>query len=223
MKNITLSVLIGILILNACNPTPKVTNYPINADLKAAFYYQIGTYWIYRDSISGMIDSFYVTTSGEANQIPSNGSNYSVDNITIQILEKNISPVPTSSTLYCWDYFYQANIIFIDFFFDNNSHPTEYRPFINYPFQATITTEFYAMTYSYLAYKNINNIYNNYVVNGNSFTNVAEINHWVVAPIMSYNDVFFISPEAGIIKMRLNHPLDSLYRVWELQRWHIVK
>ena len=34
---------------------------------------------------------------------------------------------------------------------------------------------------------------------------------------------FFISPDAGIIKMRLNHPQDTLIRIWELERYKIVK
>jgi len=42
----------------------KKNNNPVinvNTALKAAFNYMPGTYWIYKDSISGRIDSFFVT------------------------------------------------------------------------------------------------------------------------------------------------------------------
>ena len=38
-------------------------HYKLNSGLQANFGYNIGSYWIYRDSINGEIDSYYVSSS----------------------------------------------------------------------------------------------------------------------------------------------------------------
>ena len=42
-------------------------------------------------------------------------------------------------------------------------------------------------------------------------------------PLIIYSDVYYISQSAGLIKVIFNHLQDSIYRVLELQRYHIVK
>jgi hypothetical protein len=60
MKNKTcILLLIAFCSLLACRKN-NVPHYPINAALKVAFSFKPGTYWIYQDSLSGEIDSFYV-------------------------------------------------------------------------------------------------------------------------------------------------------------------
>lgn len=67
MKN-----LIYLLFLCACltsctqckkkQPEPEIGfKAPVNADLYAYAYFKPGTYWVYQDSISGILDSVYVT------------------------------------------------------------------------------------------------------------------------------------------------------------------
>jgi hypothetical protein len=60
-------------------------------------------------------------------------------------------------------------------------------------------------------------------INNIVFHNVAEIHKSANAPLVQFNDVFYFCADAGIIKMRQNHPLDSLTRVLELVRYRIVK
>jgi hypothetical protein len=135
MKNITF-VVIMLAGLHSCRK--PITHYPINASLKAAFNYKVGSYWIYRDSISGMIDSFYVTDNTYSNGT-SPGDSYSIEQIEIRISEKNISPIPVSPVVYFWDYNYVANILEMTFYFLNNYRPTAYNPLVNYPFQYIIS------------------------------------------------------------------------------------
>ncbi len=223
MKNILLSVAIILLLLNACKK-PNITHYTINADLKAAFNYQVGTYWIYRDSIGGGIDSFYVTKnqSGTSSVLDHNGDGYTNEGIAVYISEQNISPGLADTANEYWEYHYQSSMFNMNYF-SLNKTLVQLFPLIDYPFQSTLSGSGAPGAPPYPQNGNVISISNSYTLNGNTFTNVAVVNHIANAPALQYNDVFYISQSAGIFKMRLNHPLDSVYRVWELQRWKIVK
>ena len=233
-KHLFLICLISILIYGCSKP--KVTYYPINAQLKAAFNYQVGTYWIYRDSISGREDSFYVIENNASvnNHIDKYGGGYTMDFIAIEIKELNISPLPISNIVQYYDFGYFINILVIATsetkIYTGN---IQYCPMINYPYHDPIQlTNLGGPVASYSETSRISNIYNTFNLNGTFFNNTIEVNHSasIIAQMnypltnpYSYSDDFFISPDAGIIKMRLNHPQDTIHRVWELERYKIVK
>ena len=215
MKKITLATIILIgMALHGCHKNTK-QNIPINAELKAAFNYKPGTYWIYKDSVSGMVDSFYVgsnvLTVGES----------PIDYLDILIAEENIFPGSPNSKKYYWEYIYQSDVINVVFSFLGNISPIRYDNFINYPFQQTI----HGLSQGYEGDPDTSfvNLLSAYTHNGITYNNVAQIRHYVTAPIVAYNDLFYLSADVGFIKMNLKHPLDTLYRVWELQRYNIVK
>src|SRR5690606_22343723 len=63
MKKLYLLMFIGVLLLPVgCKkepkPIPGVTSFP--QELKDLFYFQPGTWWIYEDSISGILDTITV-------------------------------------------------------------------------------------------------------------------------------------------------------------------
>ena len=222
MKNIALTLLIlaGTIAstFNACKKPGSIPNYPVNDSLKAAFNFQPGTYWIYRDSISGEVDSFYVQTNYTNNN---NNVSYTYDVIRIHIVAYYNSP----SSYADWDYYYAGNEIDMDYG-GSNMQTCYYAPFINYPFQNSITLFRYSSSYFVTDSALVKKIYSTYTVNGNAFTDVAEVNHSLDTSgtgLLDYNDVFYMCPAVGMIKMRLNHPKDSINRVWEILRWGIVK
>ena len=63
MKNIICSLLIGLSMLSACQKRSTITNVPLDPAFKAAFNFLPGSYWIYKDSIIGQIDSVFVRWS----------------------------------------------------------------------------------------------------------------------------------------------------------------
>ena len=83
--------LIGLLfllcVLGACKK--KNRNIPISADLKKFFSYKPGTYWIYKDSVNGQIDSFAVLS----NTFGTASSTYEVadqETDNIAVFKKNV-------------------------------------------------------------------------------------------------------------------------------------
>ncbi len=203
----------------------SVQNTPINPALQAAFNYKPGTFWIYKDSISGLVDSFFVTNN-YTNKV-SQSSTYTYDEIGIDITQYSISPVRNTDTQY-WVYYYAGNnitMLYNEKRGGNTIIEYNYSPIVNYPFVNPIS---FTGNGLYLAI-DTSTIYllNSFSVSSQSFTNVALVNHrgtqpqHNLIPQFSFSDWFYICPEAGIVKMRLYHPEDSLYRVWELQRYNI--
>ncbi len=87
----------------ACKKQPAKA--PVNGSLKAAFSYKIGTYWVYKDSISGGWDSFYVTRSDDTWNV---NDGYSIESIEVDIAEQNITP-GTTSKIRDWGFSYEGN------------------------------------------------------------------------------------------------------------------
>ena len=63
MKKLGLLLICLIVMTSMSCHKKKIPHYPLSAALKAAFGYKIGSYWVYRDSVSGEIDSFYTYKS----------------------------------------------------------------------------------------------------------------------------------------------------------------
>ena len=221
MHRYLLLLLIGIIGLNACSkkgPSEPAIDH-VNAALKAAFNYKIGTYWIYRDSLNGRVDSFFVTSNTDKyTDLPNGtGSLNSKESMDIRISEQKVG-LPLADTQ-SWIFFYEVSMFCVNFTEKNTNMLIEYVPLINYPFQMQLHRE--GLLPQYTDSGIVNSINNAYSINGHTFFDVAIVTHSITATNITYNDCFYICPEAGLIKMRLNHPHDSLVRVWELQRWHI--
>ena len=213
--------------VNACHQGNNTTYINVNPALKAAFNYKVGTYWIYQDSLSGEVDSFCVNGNSDQYIYTSNSSTsptIAAENISISINEYNVSPNLPVDTQY-WGYNYEANEI--DIQYENRIYPNTvvYATFINYPYDAILSIS--SIPYSDTG--KVISIFNQLAVNSQTYQNVIEVNHYANLTVLStdyiHNDTLFFAPSAGMIKMILHHPLDSLnnHRVWELQRYHIVK
>ena len=206
MKKYTLIIAITTIFLSGCTKQYG-TFVPINADLKAVFNYQPGTYWIYKDYLTGTIDSFFVTKNEQNNTStgPHNpNEKVTTEHITIYISAINTAPFPVNTKIDSFTFGYEQSL------FSMENGIVGYS--ITYPFPN-------------------NSIGNStLIINNVSFTNVAHISRngsidreWIKLPPYTYNDELFLCPDVGMVKMIFRHPLDSINRIWELQRYKIVK
>jgi len=220
MKNTTFAFMLLIsFAFPSCHKNESV-NEPINDLLKAAFNYKPGTYWIYRDSLSGNVDSFFVTRNSDGISNPS--GNNTVEVMNIYISEYNIAPIPVNTDTQSWVLYYERNCLDLIYnpYDPNYLGGFSFAPVINYPYEDILYGS-PDLGSSFIDTAFTINLFQNYVLNGNSFSNVAEINHRYDSVL---NDWFYISPDVGIFKMRFNQTWgDTLYKIWEIQRWHIVK
>ena len=215
-----LSILCAV-VLFGCTRSKSV-NTPVNSDLIASFNYKPGTYWLYRDSISGEIDSFFVR-SNTAETSYLNGN--SIDNIQIEITEFHVSPLSADTSR--WLFIYESDMVCI-VYHGLIGGDINFFPVTNYPFTYDIHTCAGCATADDSGY--IVNIFSSYQILGQSYNNVSESSHVGAVnlyepnvPLYLYSDLFFINAEVGICKMRLYHPSEPLNKVWEIIRWKINK
>ncbi|MBA3829380.1 MAG: hypothetical protein H0X33_10625 [Taibaiella sp.] len=207
MKYLVVTCIVVLIALQACT---KVKHQGINSDLAAAFDFNKGSYWIYRDSLTGQIDSFYEFQRDFVTQLSAN-KQYSTDQITMHVLQSNA----THTDYIEWHFLLGEDEYGITWF---NKYG-EFTPLFKYPYQ--LGGRVYSMSQNI-----VTNVYPSYTVNSQIFNNVVLVNDSLNGPppqTSYWNDWFYIAANVGIIKMKLYHPYDSINRVWELQSWHIVK
>jgi hypothetical protein len=194
---------------------------PIDADVLAHFNYKPGTYWIYRDSLSGQVDSFYVSSNSANIPLDINGVVY--DEISFCVSQINISSIPGNDTV-TWQFGLNTNYLSLALQIGKTGQPVdrvEFPTFITYPFALgqPLPKEFGAGVRG----ANVISILPSYSLNARVYTNVAILNIIDSLPQYNLNDQFFINADVGIIKMKLDHANDGLLRNWELLRYNIVR
>ena len=225
MKNLV--ILISLLLTGAigCHKD-SVPNYPVDADLKKAFNFKVGSYWVYEDSISGRIDSFYVSENVAQNEFYSGTPSYTEDNIAISIKELNINSY--SNDTLGWTLIYDRNWINLGELNLPNIKKgvLAYNPFSTYPYDTNLAT------HDAPNFTPIINVYNSYEINGQLFSNIEVVNcvlnltaaqNYPLGTAYNSNNWFYLCPNVGFIKIVINQPQDSIYRVWLLQRFKVVQ
>lgn len=186
----------------------KVQNTPIDSDMESHFNYKVGSYWIYKDSISGQVDSFVVYGNNQIKQKKDDQHTY--DEIDVYINEFNVGANnPTHS--WCWA------------LLDNHIEFTE---------NITINMSTYHIGVDYECFlkwpiyvgdqqgrdRDVFSVVENYpqlTVLGSQYTNIWQLFHSTVGNEL--DDWFWISTDKGIIKMVLDR-YGQQKIVWELQR-----
>lgn len=62
-----------------------------------------------------------------------------------------------------------------------------------------------------------------YFISSQKFEQVAEIVQHINRVLEADQDTFLVNMDACMIKMNLHSPEDSVHRIWELQRYQIVR
>lgn len=200
------------LLATACNKTKYIN---IDPNLKNAFFYKVGTYWVYTDSLSSDIDSFFVTNSSDAHDMTSDNQNEEHINIDISEYTKHATGLVDTNV---WTLLIARN--YLDFSWQQSLSTTNkgrdiYYNYLNYPFQIG------SLSQSSTTVGVINVVGTNYLINTNVFSSVTIVNYYDSS--IAFNDVFYLNEANGLIKLKLSHPKININRIWELARWHIVK
>ena len=230
-----LYLLISSVTISLCgfSKGPPPIYHPVSDAIKKDFNFKPGTYWIMRDSVSGKVDSFCVTGNydytEQTNQGGRNNPAEYYEYASVYILDYNTTALPVIDTQ-TWAYRFVGSFVKLvyhvefyarDFpmgyiFYGLFSYPKQDSFFLETKYDSTDTVE-------------INHVLANCQINGNSFSKVAVIHQYasylrydsgIYTHRYTHNDLFYICPKIGIVKMRLNHPQDSINQVWELQRWN---
>ena len=223
MKQTTTLLIFLALIISGCkkkNNTPATI--PVNAGLKADFGYKPGSYWIYKDALSGNIDSAYVTSNTIIYRqlgcaLMEGAPEYEIMTISIKVSDNNPA-VSEHWAITLTDSIFSLSL-------SNNKDVVEsgliLQPF-TYPFRLGNST----LSEGCLMYPDsacVTDIIPIVSINNQNFSNTVQLNHAGRTNIAAYNDCFYTSPEAGSVKIVFDHPTVAVHRVLELQRYKIVR
>ena len=204
------------VVLYVCIDACKVPNKPVDGDLKSAFNFQPGTYWIYKEAVSGATDSFYVSGSAITSGYGKHHS-YTYDIIEEYIISERIdTPVLVKNG--SWYLTMQLN---------------EFNFHINMEFAANaVNTDAYMNNYDFLSYpfsKYVDgtdsiDAAGTYQLNGNTFGNVwvAHFSEQPGNPSFT-NDYFYLNKDVYMVRMVLNDSVQNIHKDYQLLRWHIQK
>lgn len=189
----------------------------VNPDLYAYAYFKPGTYWVYQDSISGAIDSVYVTFANK-------GTYTNGDAEVAQGLYRGTFNWFTCNAISSYDHYKYQN--WMDQSSEvNGSPPTVNRERFIMPGSgnkngqtihiATILPGQHLTSYPDYIYYTF--FYNNYIVFGNL---VSSVQKWLNKKSMiddKQDTYYYLAKNVGIIR---REQLDS-NKTWNLVRYHI--
>lgn len=233
MNKLIVIVCFLVIVVASCRRQPTDTHYPIDADLKAAFDFKIGSYWIYQDSLTGDMDSFVVTTRQTYLNMKYDDNRF-YDETFSQVVEYQIKP--TIDSINCWYFSLSMNLIGLECPNSkcscSGSPDLFYLPLTDYPFHnPTRFMNFDPFGTGGCGGSKTVELYNSETVLGNTYSSAAKVNfafshtaqqNYPLSNPFSINNTFYITPNVGIIQIDLNQPDDPLYRVWQLVRYHVV-
>ncbi len=218
MKNVFIILTVFVL-LAACTKEQLSDNIFFDKDVRQKYFYKKGSYWIYRDSISGRVDSFYV--SEIYTHVPEAKATWYQDEEEMAItITQKISDTSIKDIIK-WDIRYIAKTSVISdysrnsatnsiLFYTNNSRVL-YNPRSNYKIPE------------------LGQVFSNFLIGDfklgtKNFQNVCEI-HCENIDNNKNDCTFYFNDSVGYIKMRFNFDNDTfkIKEVWELQRWHVIK
>lgn len=214
------------LILCNCKKNTRhldVIELDTDSTIRARFNFQPGTYWIYRDSLSGRTDSFYVLSNIFTKQAD---QNVIYDYHLITVVEKSIDTAAArvADSAY-WVYSFEGNRILLDYYYGQAGFgwgsDVRYSPCYNYPFLVgAITSEYdtaavYSLDSSFVQY-------------GITYSNVAAVHHYTMGDSTGLgttrlNDWFYVNDSVGMVQIQISHPYHKINRIWKLKRYNIAR
>jgi hypothetical protein len=228
MKTKILLIVFLTFIIGACKKSSNNTGtppIPINASMEAGFNFKRGSYWIYKDSVSGIIDSAYVnsnfTESTQLGCVLMKGLPY-FELQTISISVADSSP----SYIEIWTIGMVDSIFSFSLYSNKDSLESRLnlQPF-TFPFRLGNSTLIDGCLL-YMDSACVSNTLSSIPVNNQQYQNTTLLSHASrseASTSFQYNDCFYLCPGVGFVKMVFNHPAENVHRVLELQRYYIAK
>jgi hypothetical protein len=204
---VSISLLGIILFANCTKSTAPITHDAIDSFLVKNFNYKLGTYWVYKDSLSGQYDSFAVVDNRFVSSKVSNSS--FLDNIKIDINQYD----HYRSKQAVWSMTLTGKAMNMSY---NGKIQITYIFFILVPFKVGLLG-YNDKDSGYVASVNLP-----YRIKSVVYNDVATIRHVNdYDPVFSHFDnTFYLNKDVGFIKMELKQ---DTHNILELERYHLVR
>jgi len=201
-------------------PEPdKGFSAPVNTDLYAYAYFKPGTYWVYQDSISGILDSVYITYANS-------GTYTNGDAEVAQGFYRGTFSWFKCDAISSYDHYQYEN--WMDQSFEvNGSAPTVNRERYQMPGSGSIsglTIHLAAIDLEKTLYVSLDHViyksyYNSFSINAQTFLATQKWYNYDSNCDDNQNTNYYIAKNIGIVR---REQLDS-NRTWSLIRYNIVQ
>ncbi|MES2704378.1 MAG: hypothetical protein V4649_17185 [Bacteroidota bacterium] len=200
MKPLYLLIAFASLFLATTSCKKKLPNVPVNAAMKEAYAMSAGTYWVFRDTVTGRYDSFALREV--------TNTNYQVSDETYDQIAYHITQYNTTNLADTVSWHWEMVDKFMKFYWIKSGIHYEYAP-VPYPF----TNGVFAATAN--VEKDTVRNFPTYATKNDTFYNVTKIN------FLDYgvNDWIILNKEAGFITLILSR----INKVWVIDRWEIIR
>lgn len=216
MKNVLILCALFML-LAGCKKECKTSYTKLDTQINNHFNFKSGSYWIFRDSISGVFDSFYVTNNTFKNDL--DYDKYGNLCTSDEVLEIQMNK--SKDSLVIWKFSFGGNYINIKLlknYFELNSFSSRFF------YEQELHLKHYNDGVTHLSSKKVSDIYSGFYLSSNywhlHYTDSFASN----SSTISYSDYLY-NDSVGFVKIRLNldNGKDKINQVWELQSWKTIK
>lgn len=212
-------------IFTSCKKHSTPPIMPVDAGLKSGFGYKPGSYWIYKDSVSGAIDSAYVYA--ETTDYYYHGCvlfagqpKFESINIALQVASSN------SLDTERWNFYMEESKFSIGMYHNNDKVESSLGfCLFTWPLDTGIITRSVGCLLNPDSGA-VTNIMPALSLNGQEYAQAARCFHSCSqrgSTDFMYSDYFYVSKDAGLVKVIFHHPSSGVQRVLELQRYHLVR
>ena len=229
MKHLLFLILLAITLLySSCKKDPNTSQpskppVPLQ-DLTVYSYFKTGTYWIYKDSATSILDSIYVPFDTsfsyyQNNNIQAAGNYMYYDTRTYSYLDNH----------YCYYQISMGNYSIVNGYLgvERTSHTgTDYlmvNEFNNtlFGYWGSPGVVTYCGSFDTL---NVNGIVFNNAVHFHDTNNSTEISYTTTFGYCNPTTDFFIAKHIGIVRKRIrDYQFNTVNKTWNLIRYHIIQ
>lgn len=223
------AILLASLSLFSCNK--KEPPVPVDPLIKKKFGFKPGSYWIFRDSISGRVDSCYLYSSDYRTSTVDKSVLYEYEILYIQLKQRPLdTTIPTSRF---WSYSFSetnslsCSVLAKDKGFDDLRYPFF---FATYPLPGGLTY----LSLQPQSYSQLENFVflPDFSLSGHTYKSVTDVHLVDNFPGEYFKREVLLNDSVGFIKIALDH-IDynpssrdtsrRIHEVWELQRSKVLK
>ena len=211
---------------NPSQPYTAPKTYYADSAFASHFTYKPGTYWIYRDSLTGRTDSFYVSVLDSSYNINDTGvypTEYGPSWYAMIINQRNIDgSAPGDSSK--WICHLQAGTFYLDYYVAPFNIVEHHYDMFWYPLRyigATVILEGDTVSASQ-DLKPANIIGSSTVDSAYYLWHRNPIDDTIGLGETHVDDHFILANDLFMQKISINHPYRHLRYVWVLQRYHMI-
>lgn len=190
-----------LIIFHACKKK-DLESQPINPTIKNYFSYKPGTYWIYIDSLTGLEDSFAITSNNTLQETDISGKKYDKEVAEVTRYNNGISLQSCSWQLSSGD---AATFVF------GMGHRIDFK----YPFLRD-TSQFVGGITS------ISSNLASHAIRDITYDSLHQVFTASGSNMQPFRDNFFINKNIGVVKMSIGEADSIAQYVFELVRYKIV-